>query len=808
MITKLGKILAVFMIAALIFSSFAVIVSSESEDLGMSNKSEVKQTSEELAWPSRQHDSKNTGRSPLDTTHVDGTEKWNYTFNTNEIYDPVIGNNGTIYVGSKDGNLYAIQQDGSLKWKFDTRGEINATPSIGSDGTIYVTSTPNKLFATNPDGTQKWRMELGKNQKLLAVGNDDTIYVRYKVKPRNKSDRTHFTAISPEGTIKWNYSTYRVPFVSPAINEEGTIYMITNDYYNTYLHAFNPNGTVKWNTTIHVADMLGIVIGNQGDIYITSFAGLGLDTSKILAFSSNGTKKWEKTLEYGAVSPAIGNDGTLYVGCSPTESSSPARSLYAIYPNGTVKWHNNYGGGASGDYVYAPPSIGGEGTIYISSKSKSLFAVYPNGSVKWEFTTGEPRKEGLYLTTPAIGSDGTIYITGCNYFSSKDSTLYAIGGTPSEPQNVQISSDDGKIDLYWSSPSENGGSEITGYRIYRGNGSENLTLIDEVDRDTTSYTDMDLEDGQTYYYQVSAFTDVGEGDRSEIANITLDDKTDPNADAGEDKTVNVYEEVTFDASGSSDNVEIVSYMWTIDGTEYDGMTVDYTFNQPGDYTVELNVSDEAGNWDTDTVSVMVNDETSPTADAGEDKTVNLGEEVTFDATGSSDNVGIVSYTVTIDGTENEGMTVDYTFKQPGDYTVELNVSDEAGNWDTDTVSVTVNDETSPTSDAGEDRTVKVDEEVTFDASDSSDNVGITSYEWDFDDGSTAIGKSVDHKFDEKGTYEVTLTVTDEAGNTDTDTVTITVEKKDDGENGIPGFTILTLLFSITVITIYRYRKRL
>ena len=85
---------------------------------------------------------------------------------------------------------------------------------------------------------------------------------------------------------------------------------------------------------------------------------------------------------------------------------------------------------------------------------------------------------------------------------------------------------------------------------------------------------------------------------------------------------------------------------------------------------------------------------------------------------------------------------------------------------------------------------------------------ITSYEWDFDDGSTAAGKSVDHKFDEKGTYDVTLTVADEAGNTDTDTVTITVEKKDGGENRTPGFTILTLLFSITVITIYWYRKRL
>ncbi|MFW5928089.1 MAG: PKD domain-containing protein, partial [Thermoplasmatota archaeon] len=84
---------------------------------------------------------------------------------------------------------------------------------------------------------------------------------------------------------------------------------------------------------------------------------------------------------------------------------------------------------------------------------------------------------------------------------------------------------------------------------------------------------------------------------------------------------------------------------------------------------------------------------------------------------------------------------------------------------------------------------------------SSDNREITSYEWDFDDGTTANGETVTHKFDEKGTYEVTLTVSDEAGNTDTDTVTVTVEKKDD--NGAPGFTIGVIVLSITLILLYR-----
>ncbi|MFW6176330.1 MAG: PKD domain-containing protein, partial [Thermoplasmatota archaeon] len=142
----------------------------------------------------------------------------------------------------------------------------------------------------------------------------------------------------------------------------------------------------------------------------------------------------------------------------------------------------------------------------------------------------------------------------------------------------------------------------------------------------------------------------------------------------------------------------------------------------------------------------------------------------------------------------------------GDHTAEIKAVAESNNYEIDSIEFTVEEDTiTPTAKAGEDQTVKIDEKVTFDALGSSDNREITSYEWDFDDGTTANGETVNHKFDEKGTYEVKLTVTDEAGNTDTDTVTVKVEKKDD--NGTPGFTIIFLLLSITLIELYRYKKR-
>jgi serine protease len=71
--------------------------------------------------------------------------------------------------------------------------------------------------------------------------------------------------------------------------------------------------------------------------------------------------------------------------------------------------------------------------------------------------------------------------------------------------------------------------------------------------------------------------------------------------------------------------------------------------------------------------------------------------------------------------------------------------------------------------------VEVGEEVTFDGSTSADPDGtITSYEWDFGDGTGATGEVVTKAYDSSGDYSVTLTVTDDAGATTSDSVAVTV----------------------------------
>jgi outer membrane protein assembly factor BamB len=99
---------------------------------------------------------------------------------------------GTIYIGSDDGNVWAINPDGTEKWRFPTGGEVESSAIVDLDGTIYIGSSDGNVYAINPNGTQKWFFPTGAAvPSSPVIGRDGFI--------RIGSNNTNFYTISQFG---------------------------------------------------------------------------------------------------------------------------------------------------------------------------------------------------------------------------------------------------------------------------------------------------------------------------------------------------------------------------------------------------------------------------------------------------------------------------------------------------------------------------------------------------------------------------------------------------------------------------------
>ena len=209
---------------------------------------------------------------------------------------PMVGPDGTIYVGSLRMFPYALSPGGLEKWGFHNfDGGSVLSSALGADGTVYVGAT--FLYALNPNGTQKWEFTGDNGLNSLAVGTDGTIYAG--------SSNSYLLAIAPNGTEKWRFATDNAVEASPAIGGNETVYvgsfgsctqspvMASRNgasqrvaywrhhrrseqirffgSYDKHLYALNPDGTEKWGFSTDSPIRSSPAIGADGTVYVGSY---------------------------------------------------------------------------------------------------------------------------------------------------------------------------------------------------------------------------------------------------------------------------------------------------------------------------------------------------------------------------------------------------------------------------------------------------------------------------------------------------------------------------------------------------------
>lgn len=217
--------------------------------------------------------------------------------------------------------------------------------------------------------------------------------------------------------------------------------------------------------------------------------------------------------------------------------------------------------------------------------------------------------------------------------------------------------------------------------------------------------------------------------------------------------------VSVDASSSHDDYGIESYSWDWgDGSAWgSGIVANHTYSASNSYNITLTVTNTKGLTGSLTEWVTVLD-LPPVASF---TLTASGLTVSVDASSSYDDYGIVSYLWHWgDSTTGAGITASHTYAAPALYALSLTVTDTVGQTNTVTHAPPV---TEPPVGAF---TMTVSGfTVMCDATTSTSDFGIVSYEWEWGDSSSGTGVTATHTYAAQGWYTITLTVTDAVGQT-------------------------------------------
>jgi fibronectin type 3 domain-containing protein len=193
-------------------------------------------------------------------------------------------------------------------------------------------------------------------------------------------------------------------------------------------------------------------------------------------------------------------------------------------PNTGVWVSDTYGGGGwlvFGGTSVATPIIGAVYALAANAPSTTAMnsLPYAHPGALNDVTSGSNGSCAVaYLCNGEVGYDGPTGLGTPNGLAAFTAGS-VVTTVPGAPTNLVASGTTGAVNLSWSAPSSNGGSAVTGYKVYRGSSSGAETLLTTLGA-TTSYSDAAVTGGNTYYYEVSAVNGIGEGPRSAEASAT------------------------------------------------------------------------------------------------------------------------------------------------------------------------------------------------------------------------------------------------------------------------------------------------
>jgi outer membrane protein assembly factor BamB len=188
----------------------------------------------------------------------DGSQLWSTALGGGIPGAPALGEDGTVYIGTTEGTLFAVAPDGSVRWRYNAGGWVRTAPTVRG-GVVYAATDGGALVALNGDGSQRWRVELGQQQATgVARASDGLLFVAL-------ADGT-LHAVSADGAQAWSKPLGKGRPTAPVIGPNGRIF-VGADSGNLY--AVTPDGATV--NTFEFHDKIGAapLVGLDGAVYVS-----------------------------------------------------------------------------------------------------------------------------------------------------------------------------------------------------------------------------------------------------------------------------------------------------------------------------------------------------------------------------------------------------------------------------------------------------------------------------------------------------------------------------------------------------------
>ena len=383
----------------------------------------------------------------------------------------------------------------------------------------------------------------------------------------NKSNSGWLFSIDAQGNLLWSkrYSmggstSFRsaLPLQNGIIvaggvrNEGGTFLFLTR---------LNFSGDVIWcrKYVDIISDTKIILKSIQDQIWV--FATISENNGDIIFLKLNGDGRVIESRRYGTFEEeqigdvAVINGAAVILGTSMREERVPFTGnvtyvhnisnllLFKIEGTGEILWQHLY---YLGESFYGVAIFQANNSYYFAANGKDFLpelgrwrvpAVFKvdnyggigflrNSSMEMREINLENSNMNVSMKDEGYSSELQIPEVMNISFKAKDTNISSVHlsdgySSPLPPTNLSASVREGKIYICWKSPVDTGGLNITSYRIYRSEDGKKFVKISETKN--TTYVDT-VEKGRKYEYHVTAVNSVGESEKSNIVEISLENE--------------------------------------------------------------------------------------------------------------------------------------------------------------------------------------------------------------------------------------------------------------------------------------------